>query len=501
MRVKSPAAAFTSISVAPALHSPPILPPSRTPLIRAAVPTILAPCRFVRPFLRPRLPNPLFNSRFVMSASPSSSSYKYVVVGAGNAAGYAADEFAEIGVSPGEVCFVGEEPVAPYERPALSKAVLMKAAVRLPGFHTCVGGGGERHVPEWYAEKGMALKLGAKVVEVDVAAKTAVLEDGSKVSATDSMLLATGASPFRLTRTPGHDLKGVAYLRDNDDGVALYDALQANIGKMVIVVGGGYIGMEVAAAALTVGCKVTMIFPESHIMPRLFTPEIAAHYEKVYTDKGAILLNHGRLCKQFLGDDEGNVRGAMCCKEGAEDLEVEGTLVVVGVGAAANTALFKDKLEMDQRGGVVVDATMKTSVDGIYAVGDIATFPLKMYGGRPARMEHVQNARDSARHAVNAMVNKSTAEYDYLPYFYSRVFDLSWQFFGDNIGDSYVCGDFNPKLLAIWVTDGVLKGVFMEHPSAEETANMKKVAREQPTVDVDAFAKCETTDQGWALLL
>lgn len=430
------------------------------------------------------------------------SSYKYVIVGAGNAAGYAARSFAAAGVSPGELCLIGSEPVAPYERPALSKAVLMKAAVRLPGFHTCVGGGGDRQEPAWYAERGIDLKLGATVTDIDVAAKALTLADGSSVTATDAVLLATGAEPIRLTRTPGHDLKGIMYLRDNDEALALFDALQASIGKTVIVVGGGYIGMEVAAAALTVGCKVTMVFPEDHLMPRLFTPEIAAFYEKVYTEKGATLVNKGRLCKAFLGDDDGNVRGIMTCQEGKEDQEIEGSLVVVGVGARASTQLYKGKLDMDERGGVKVDGTLKTSADGVYAVGDIATFPLKMYDDRPVRMEHVQNARDSANHAVTAIVTGSTEPYDYLPYFYSRVFDLSWQFFGDNVGECYVCGNFDPKLLAIWVDGtGVLKGVFMEHPTAEDTANMKTIARDGCTVDVEAFKKAQTVEDGWALLL
>lgn len=428
--------------------------------------------------------------------------YKYLIVGAGNAAGYAARAFAASELAKDSLCLIGAEPVAPYERPALSKAVLVKAAVRLPGFHTSVGGGGERQTPEWYAEHGINIKLGTRVTDIDVNEKKVTLDDGSSLSASEAVILATGAEPIRLTRTPGHDLNGVLYLRDNDDALKLYDALQANIGKNVIIVGGGYIGMEVAAAALTVGCKATMVYPEEHIMPRLFTPEIAEHYEKVYIEKGATLLKNGRLCKQFLGDDNGNVRGIICCHNNTSDEEVEGSLVIVGVGARPTTQLFNGKLNMDERGGVIVDSTMKTSADGIYAIGDIATFPLKMYGDRPARMEHVQNARDSAAHAVNAIVSGSKEAYDYLPYFYSRVFDLSWQFFGDNAGDCLVCGDFDPKLLAIWVdATSNVKGIFMEHPSEEDTANMKTIARDGCTVDVEAYKNCKTAEEGWALLV
>lgn len=435
--------------------------------------------------------------------SMATATYKYVILGAGNSAGYAARQFVQDGsLKPNDLCLVGAEPYHPYERPALSKAVLMKKAVRLPGFHTCVGGGGDRQAPEWYQEHGIVTVLGKPVVAVDAANKQLTLEDGQLITASHALILATGADPIKLTRTEGHNLNGIHYLRDNDQAVALYDALQANIGKTVIVVGGGYIGMEVSAAALSVGCKVKMIFPEAHIMPRLFTPEIAVHYEKVYEEKGAVLLKNGRLCKAFLGDDDGNIRGVRMCQNGQGDIEEEGSLVVVGVGARPTTALYKDQLEMDERGGIVVDSSLKTSVDGVYAIGDIATFPLKIYNDRPVRVEHVKNARQSAAHAVKAIVTPAADPYDYLPYFYSRVFHLSWQFYGDNVGECIVVGDFNPQLLAVWVQeDGNVKGIFMESPSAEDSGNMTKIAREGKIIDKDEFKKSSSVEDAWKLLL
>lgn len=404
----------------------------------------------------------------------------------------------EKGVEPGQLCLVGEEPVLPYERPALSKAVLMKENVRLPGFHTCVGGGGDRHTQEWYDQHGIVTMLGEKVIDVDVQSKTLKTESDKTIVAEDALILSTGASPIYLSMIPGNDLQGIHYLRDNDQALRLYDALQANIGKTIIVVGGGYIGLEVTAAAVTVGCKVKMVFPEYNIMPRLFSPEIAEYYENFYKSKGVEFLNKGRLCKSFLGDENGHVRGILMCKDDAE-LEVDGSLVVVGVGARANTSLFKDKLDMDARGGLIVDSTLKTSADGVYAVGDIASFPLKMYGNRMVRMEHVVNARLSAAHAVGAVYG-STEPYDYLPYFYSRVFNLSWQFFGDNAGDCYVAGDFAPKLIAIWVTGDTVCGVFMESPAPEDTEAMKKIARARPTVGVAAFKAAGSADEALAML-
>lgn len=437
----------------------------------------------------------------IRSMASAASCFKYVIVGAGNAAGYAARQFVHHGVKPGELCLIGSEPYFPYERPALSKGVLMNPKARLPGFHTCVGSGGDRQPPEWYTEHGIIAKLGKPVASLDAKAKSVVIDGGETVTATEAVILATGAEPIRLTKTPGHDLKGIHYLRENDEGVALADALQANKDKWVLVVGGGYIGMEVAAAALTVGCKVKLVFPEDHLMPRLFTPDIAKHYEKVFKDKGAVFLSNGRLCEEFLGDDNGHVRGARICQKGQDDIEEQASLIVVGVGARATTALFKDQVDMDQRGGVVTDGTLATSVPGVYAIGDIATYPLKMYDNRPERTEHVQNARETAAHAVDAIMTGSKESYDYLPYFYSRIFNLSWQFFGENVGDNAVIGDFDPKLLSVWVKDGKVHGIFMEGPSADDTANMKKVARQQPALDLDAFRQCKTVDEGWKLLL
>ncbi len=444
---------------------------------------------------RTRLPRYLTRS----ISSMSTASYKYVVLGAGNSAGYVAREFKARGVAPGELCLVGEEPVHPYERPALSKAVLMKDNVRLPGFHTCVGGGGERQTPEWYADNGIETMLGEKVTSVDLKSKSITTESEKTITATDALILATGASPIYLSRLEGANLDGVMYLRDNDQALKLYDALQKTKGKTVIVVGGGYIGLEVTAAAVTVGCKVKMLFPEEYVMPRLFTPEIAALYEKVYKDKGVEFLNNGRLCKAFVGNSEGKVCGVKFCKDEVEDV-VDGDLVVVGVGARPNTLLFKDQLKMDARGGVQVDGKLQTSVPGVYAIGDIATFPLKMYGGRPVRMEHVVNARQTAKHAVGAIYG-DTDDYDYLPYFYSRVFDLSWKFYGDSKGECLVVGGFDPKLLAVWVDEGKVNGVFMESPSDEDVAAMQKIARERPEIDVAAFKSSGDIDSAMKIML
>lgn len=250
--------------------------------------------------------------------------------------------------------------------------------------------------------------------------------------------------------------------------------------------------MEVAAAAAIVGCKPKMIYPEEHLMPRLFFDSLAEKYEQFYQSKGIKFFSNGRLCEAFLGDDSGKVRGIRVCKDDKKE-DISGSLCVVGVGARPNVSLFEGQLEMD-KGGIKVDSSFKSSNPDVYAIGDIATFPLKKYGGKSTRMEHVAHARQSATHVIKALFG-STEEYDYLPYFYSRVFNLSWQFFGDNVGEPYLFGNMEPKLSAFWIDGSQVNGVFMESPNEEDTAAMKAIATKQPTVDMAALKAATTADE------
>mmetsp|Transcript_9943 Transcript_9943/g.26470 ORF Transcript_9943/g.26470 Transcript_9943/m.26470 type:complete len:511 (+) Transcript_9943:135-1667(+) len=434
--------------------------------------------------------------------------YKYVVVGGGVAAGYAAKEFVERGVSPDSVLIVSRETVAPYERPALSKAFLFKdPPVRLPGFHTCVGGGGERQAPEWYDEKGIKLALGESVEKLDAQSKTITLKSGATVTATDALIVATGASAIRLNSLPGAQLEGVHCLREHDEGLALHAALKAaaESGGKVVCLGGGYIGMEVAAAARMMGADVTMVFPDDHFMPRLFTPELAARYEQKYLDKGVKIVKHcSGAAFNAAADAPGRV-GSITLS-GASEETLKAAVVVVGVGARPEVALLDGQVEMDSgkggAGGVRVDQNMQTSAPGVYAVGDIAAFELALYGdGRRVRMEHVQHARLSAACAVRAALGAPEA-YEYVPYFYSRVFDLSWQFFGDAPAgaECVLLGDMNPKLLAAWVLDGRVTGVFMESPSDEDSAVLRSVAVARPTVSAKDIAGAGDPDAALSML-
>ncbi|KAG0602818.1 hypothetical protein M758_10G043500 [Ceratodon purpureus] len=189
---------------------------------------------------------------------------KYVVVGGGVGGGYAAREFVKLGLQPGELTIFSGEQAAPYERPALSKAYMFPdSPARLPGFHVCVGSGGEKQLPEWYAEKGIELKLDTKIVKADVENKTVTTDKGD-VYQYGTLLVATGSTFLNLEdfKTPGADAKGIFYLRDVRDADKLVEAIKSRKGDEALVVGGGYIGLELAACLTVNNIKVTMVFPD-----------------------------------------------------------------------------------------------------------------------------------------------------------------------------------------------------------------------------------------------
>lgn len=415
------------------------------------------------------------------SDAASKMSYKYVVLGGGNASGYAAKEFVASGkLNKDELAVITDEPVVAYERPALSKAYLNpESPPRLPGFHTTVGGGGEKQDPAWYANHGIQYLTSTHVTAADVSAKKLTLSTGGNISY-DKLIVATGARPVYLTefKTPGAELQGLYYLRNVEDADKLVAAMKeakAGSGKAVVV-GGGYIGLEVAAGLVNNGLQVTVVMPEPHVLARLFTPTIAAFYEKFYEGKGVKFV-HGAKVTGFEGKD-GKVTTVVASVDDKEQ-KMEAALVVVGIGARPNAELFKDQLALEA-GGIKVNGKLQSSDPNVYAVGDVAAFPLSAADGKVIRQEHVQHARTSAAHAVKSILG-ATDDYEYLPYFYSREFNLAWVFYGLSEGEVVHFGDFSAgKFGAYWVRDGKVVGAFLESGSNEENAAVKAIAAKRP---------------------
>ncbi|XP_022989902.1 monodehydroascorbate reductase 4, peroxisomal-like isoform X1 [Cucurbita maxima] len=406
--------------------------------------------------------------------------FVYVILGGGVASGYAALEFTKRGVSHGELCIISEETVAPYERPALSKGYLLpEAPARLPAFHTCVGANQERLTPKWYKEHGIELVLGTRVISADVRRRTLLTAAGETISY-KILIVATGARALKLEEfgVNGSDAENVCYLRNLTDANRLVDAMNSCSRGNAVIIGGGYIGMECAASLVINKINVTMVFPEAQCMPRLFTPKIASFYEDYYKAKGVEFVK-GTVLTSFDMDSNGKVV-AVNLRDGKR---LPADMVVVGIGIRPNTSLFEGQLTME-KGGIKVNGKMQSSNSSVYAVGDVAAFPVKLFS-ETRRLEHVDSARKSARHAVSAIMDpEKTGDFDVVPFFYSRVFTLSWQFYGDNVGEAVHFGDFSGNTFgAYWVNKGHLVGSFLEGGTKEEYEAIAMITSLKPAIE------------------
>lgn len=424
-------------------------------------------------------------SRFFACCMEDSSKmlkqFEYVIVGGGTAAGYACREFVAQNVGVGKVAVVTAEPVAPYERPALTKAYLhpptAKVRARLPGFHTCVGTGGDRQTPDWYAEKGISF-ISGKASSIDLIKKSVSV--GEETLQYNKLILATGCRAVKLGSfgVKGDDLENVCYLREEQDAAKLVASLEKGKSKAVVV-GGGYLGLECAAALVGWGVETTVIFPEAHVFPRLFNPQLAKWLEEQFTSRGVKILR-GDVVTEFTGAD-GKVTGAQL-KSGSS---LQCDIVVVGAGAIPNVDFCPPELKKEQN-GLLVDATMQTSNPDVYAVGDIATFPSR-YGGL-SRCENVDHARKSAAQAVKAAMGLKPEPYSYLPYFYTRIFEYTetpivFNFFGDLSENCQVAPRGEKSVGAVWQRDGKVVGALIigsPGPSAEEQGKLRQLVETAP---------------------
>nr|GMD46233.1 monodehydroascorbate reductase [Ipomoea batatas] len=314
--------------------------------------------------------------------------------------GYAAREFANQGVQPGELAIISRESVAPYERAALSKGYLFPEGAsrqRLPSFHVCAGAGWEILLPEWYEEKGISLIMNTEIVEADVASKTLISAAGEAFKY-NVLIIATGSTVLRLSDCGlrGANAKNIFYLRDIDEAEQISQAIDAKKTGKAVVIGGGYIAVEISASLSMNNLDVTMVFPEPWCMPRLFTAGIAAFYEGYYKNKGIKIIK-GTVAIGFEAHPNGEVKNVLL----ADGRALEADIVAVGVGAMPTTTLFYWQLK-EEVGGIKTDAFLRTNVPDVYAIGDVSSFHCKIYDD-VRRVEHVDHARRSAEQAVKSV--------------------------------------------------------------------------------------------------
>lgn len=331
-----------------------------------------------------------------------------IIIGAGQAGASMAEKLRSEGYEKA-VTLIGGEPVPPYERPPLSKAYLLGESEKERLFLR----------PETiYAEKEITLKLGASVSAIDIRAKTVTV--GGEPMAYDQMALTTGSDPIRLPDAIGGGLDGVFTVRTLAD----IDAMSARFSKgvRVLVVGGGYIGLEAAAVASKLGLKVTLVEMAERILGRVAARETADVIRAKHVENG-VDIREGVGLKRLTGNK--TVSGA----ELSDGSNLDVDFVIAGIGIRPSTALAEAAgIRCDN--GVAVDDHGRTSAPDVWAAGDCASFP---YKGGIMRLESVQNAIDQAQAVARNMLGADEAYVPY-PWFWSDQYDLKLQIAGLNTG-------------------------------------------------------------------
>lgn len=343
--------------------------------------------------------------------------YEYVIVGGGFAGGKACEGIRRVD-EKGHVVLVTDEPHRPYERPPLSKGYLVGRS-----------GLDKVYVREqsYYDEHGVEVRTAVRATEVDPVLHAVSLENGERLRYS-KLLLATGGRAKRLP-LPGNDLARVFTLRTIEDSKAIQEA--ASSAERALVLGGSFIGSEVAASLTQLGVSVTMAFPEDRLLERIVPGELSAFLHRMYRDRGVQILP-GTVANRLTGD--AHVAGAEL--DSGESLAID--MAVMGVGIDLNTELARGAgLELTAEGAVAVDQYLRTSSHDIYAAGDIAAWPSMTFrdstlsgGPKRLRVEHWDVARSQGLRAGRNMAGDQQP-YTTLPYFFSDLFDFSFEVWGD----------------------------------------------------------------------
>jgi 3-phenylpropionate/trans-cinnamate dioxygenase ferredoxin reductase subunit len=328
-----------------------------------------------------------------------------VIIGAGHAAGQAAASLRQEKYT-GSITIIGDEAHVPYQRPPLSKAYL-SGSQEVERVYL--------RAEKFYNEKDIDLRLSTRATVIDRNAKTVELEGGEKIDY-DKLLISTGSRPRKLS-IPGSDLSGIHYLRTIED----VDGIRASMseGANLVIVGGGYIGLEVAAVGKELGLNVDVLEMEERILQRVTTPTMSTYYDALHRGRGVnIHTNTG--VTGFSGN--GKVEKVLC-----GDTEFDADLVIVGIGIIPNIELAEAAgLHCDN--GIVVDDHCQTSDPDIYAAGDCTNHPNALLNRR-LRLESVPNAMDQARTSAANMLGGDKS-YAAIPWFWSDQYELKLQMVG-----------------------------------------------------------------------
>ncbi|MGW9377009.1 NAD(P)/FAD-dependent oxidoreductase [Streptomyces albidoflavus] len=402
----------------------------------------------------------------------------FVIVGGGLAGAKAAETLREEGFR-GRVILVCDERDRPYERPALSKGYLTGKDERDSVFV---------HEPSWYARHHIELHPGQPAVALDREAHTVRLGDGT-VLKYDKLLLATGAEPRRLD-VPGTDLVGVHHLRRLAHADRLRQVLAA-LGRdngHLVIAGGGWVGLEVAAAARGYGAEVTVVEARPTPLHDVLGPELGQVFTELHGDHG-VRFHFGARLTSISGQD-----GVVLAAHTDDGEEHPAHDVLAAVGAAPRTALAEAAglalVDREHGGGIAVDASLRTSDPDIYAAGDVAAAHHPLLDTR-LRVEHWANALNGGPAAARAMLGRMV-RYDRVPYFFSDQYDIGLEYSGYAPPGTYdqvvIRGDAGRRqFIAFWLSEGrVLAG--MNVNVWDVTDQIQRLIRHGEPVDADALA-------------
>ncbi len=378
-----------------------------------------------------------------------------VIAGAGHAAGQTIVSLRQGGYAD-RIILVGEEPWLPYQRPPLSKKFLA----------------GELDVPrllvrheKFYADHGIEVHLGTRVTALDAGTRRVRVSSGGELPY-DRLVLATGTR-VRTVTVPGHQLPGVHYLRTVDDVEQIRPAFRA--GARLVIVGAGYIGLEVAAVAISRGLSVTVIEQADEVLARIEAPPVAAFLAGVHRDAGVEILCSTGLTA-FQGDRR--LQGVVC----SDGRVIPADLAIVGIGVVPNVELAAAAgLACDN--GIVVDEFCRTSDPHILAVGDCTNHPNSLLGRR-VRLESVHNAQEQAKTAAETLLGRLTP-YAQIPWFWSDQYDLKLQIagFSSRAEQPVIRGDPATRSFAVFfLADGRLTSVYAINSPREFMLSKKLIA-------------------------
>jgi NADPH-dependent 2,4-dienoyl-CoA reductase/sulfur reductase-like enzyme len=378
--------------------------------------------------------------------------YHYLIVGGGMTADAAARGIREVDPQ-GDIGLLCEEPDPPYSRPPLTKGLWKGDALESVWRKT--------------ADLGVTLHLGKRAARLDPATRQVIDHRGATYGYR-KLLLATGARPRRLVAGG----EQVVYYRTLADYRRLREL--ADQGKRFAVIGGGFIGSELAAALATAGCKVTMLFSEAAIGARIFPQDLARFVSEYYAQKGVTLANGQSVIGLVKRGRSFNVRTL----SGAD---IEAQVVVAGIGVQPNVELV-EAAGLATDNGIAVDDRLRTGLADVYAAGDVASFESPALGRR-VRVEHEDNALSMGRFAGRAMAGADEGPYAHLPFFYSDLFDLGYEAVGELDPRLQTVGDWKVPFregVVYYLDGGRVRGVLLWNTWGQVDAARRLIAEPGP---------------------